>query len=236
MSVPLWVCELADAFWAVAGPPGPFPRDLTAAVAGGWPLAVVDLPRLSLGAAHAWLTRNGVTVHVRGPDRRLRAGLVSGNGQGFVFLDADDLPDERRFSLAHEVAHYLRDDWAVRERAARRLGRNVLAVFDGERPATDSERLGAALANLPLRVNVHLLRREAGELPPDVAVAERAADRLAYELLAPADLALGRSITELAATFGLPRVQAERYAAILDPVPSGDPLLLRLRDASEKCR
>lgn len=140
MSAPLWVAELADAFWTAAGLPGPFPRDLTAAVVGGWPLAVVDLPRLTLDAARTWLTRNGVAVPVAGPDRRLRAGLVSANGSGFIFLDADDQSDERRFSLAHEIAHHLRDDWAVRERAARRLGRDVLSVFDGTRPATDAER------------------------------------------------------------------------------------------------
>ncbi|MFO0808615.1 MAG: hypothetical protein U0746_08330 [Gemmataceae bacterium] len=236
MSAPLWAVELADAFWAAAGEPGPFPRDLAGPVARGWPLTVVDIAGLSLATARAWLAERGVPCPAMGPDRRLRAGLVATGGDGVVFLDADDPSDERRFSLAHEVAHHLRDAWRVRERAAARLGRDVLAVVDGKRPATAAERLHAALAGLPLALDVHLLRREAGEPPPGVAAVERDADRLAYELLAPAEVARGRSVNELMAAFGLPRTQAMRYRAILHPVARPDPLLARLKDASAKRR
>jgi hypothetical protein len=108
---------------------------------------------------------------------------VARGGGGFIFLDAADPPAERRFSLAHEVAHFLRDYDAVRREACRRLGPGVLAVFDGHRPATPDEQLQAVLRGVPVAAHVHLLRRDDGGRPktPAEREAEAAADRLAFE-------------------------------------------------------
>src|SRR5207237_873153 len=123
----LWVRELADAFWAEAGRAEPFPRDLRGPIA--WAvlrLAVVERPALCVGGVLDWLRRSGVVCPLREPDRRLRGCLVASRGYGFAFLDADDGPHERRFTLAHELAHFLRDYLQPRRRAAARLGPQVL--------------------------------------------------------------------------------------------------------------
>ena len=55
--------------------------------------------------------------------------------------------------------------------------------------------MGALLRNVPLGFHVHLMRRGPRRevLTADVAVAEEEADRLAYELLAPAEAVLARA-------------------------------------------
>ncbi len=240
MSAPVWVAELAARFWAAAGPPPPFPRDLTAAATAALPLSVVRLPALRLDGVRAWLARLQLPCPTDEPDRPLRACLATRAGVGFAFLDADDPPDEVRFSLAHEVAHFLRDYDAVRRAAAARLGPAALEVFDGKRPATPEERIHAVLRDVPVAAHVHLLRRDDAGRPLSEAEreSEADADRLAFELLAPAELfpPSGNGIVSrerLETAFGLPPRAASGYAAILrPPAPPTDPFVDRLMKLS----
>ena len=224
MSVPVWCADLAAGFWRAAGDPPPFPRDLADAVAGAVPLAVAEVDGLSVSAVRRWFDRRGVAVPLNEPDRPLRGCLVAWLGHGFAFLEAADDAAERRFSLAHELAHFLRDYWRPRETVVARLGPAVRAVLDGRRPATTDERLHAVLRNAAVGPFAHLLRRDESGRPLSFAErqAEAAADRLAFELLAPV-AALGeigsrrRLLDRLLDEFGLPCGPAERYAAILKP-------------------
>lgn len=234
----LLVVELARRFWEQAGEIEPFPRELRRAVAYALPLGIVELPRLGLGGLRHYLTRRGLGCAPGGADRRLRAALVARVGQGLVFLDGTDPPDERRFSLAHELAHFLADYWLPRRRAARQVGPGSLEVLDGRRAATRVERIDAALASVALAAHVHLMERTPDGHPAGAAIgrAERAADALALELLAPTEVALavlevapGRPAAALAERFGLPPGVAEAYAARLGPLESpAAPLLRRL--------
>lgn len=229
LSPPVWVTELAERFWSAAGTPPPFPRDLTAAATGAARLSFVDVPNLSLVSILEFLQRNGIPATVPQPDRPLRAALYCWRDAGFVFLEKDDPPAERRFSVAHEVAHFLRDAAAVRAKVEKALGKESLAVLDGCRPATADERIRAVLRGLTLAPHVHLMNRNADGRPAGDAErdAEAGADRLAYELLAPAALMQGESdraalTVRLVAAFGLPVSAARAYAGLLlpDEVPT----------------
>lgn len=235
MSLPVWCVKLADSFWAIAGPPPPFPRDLRHAV-GAVPLSVVDLNGVSVAAVRQWFDHVGIAIPLDEPDRPLRACLVAWRGEGFAFLDALDDPAERVFSLAHELSHFLRDYLRPRETVAARLGREALDVLDGLRPPTPAERLHAVLRNVSLGPFAHLLRRDDFGCPltPAEREAEAAADRLAFELLAPVE-AVGEARTQselverLVRVFGLPPQPAASYAASLPPAaPPLDRAVARL--------
>jgi len=220
---PVWVAELAGRFWAAAGEPPPFPRDLGRSITDAVPLSVFDRPDLTTHVVSAYLRGLGVPVAADEIDRPLRAALSCWKGSGFVFLDAADPPDERRFSLAHELAHYLRDYDHLRRRVAKALGRDGLAVLDG-RPATTDVRLHAALRSLTLAPHAHLMSRDPAGRPlgDDERDAEVRADRLAFELLAPAELLRTGSdaaavAERLVAEFGLPLLAARQYALIVCP-------------------
>ena len=231
MGVPLWAIEIAARFWHDAGSEEGFPRNLRRAIANALPLTVVLLPKLRLAGIGTWLREQDIfcTLDVR--DRPLRACLVARYGQGIVFLDGSDSDDEQRFSLAHEVAHFLKDYWRPRHDVADRLGPHVLEVLDGDRPARHEERVHALLSNLRIGYHVHLMDRTAEGRFADATIgaAERAADILAYELLAPSTVVLDemeayppttrREVTTdlLRSAYHLPDAAATSYASLLIP-------------------
>lgn len=233
MNAPFWVVDLAERFWTAAGAVDGFPRDVErAAITSGF-LTVLHRERLSVAMIRAWLAKVGIAHPLRVPDRPLRACLVACDGSGFAFIDSTDSEDERRFSLAHELAHFLRDYLAPRETAARRVGANAVQVLDGTRGATPEERVRAWCSRTDLGVHVHLMDRAVVRLA--VREAEENADLLAYELLAPAADVFDRAADAAAATelligyYRMPAIQAEHYASLLFPPPRMDPLLARLR-------
>jgi hypothetical protein len=233
----LLVTELARRFWELAGGEEPFPRGLRPAVAYALPLGVVELPRLGVATLRRYLEQRGAGYPLGG-DRPLRAALVARDGDGLVFLDGTDPDDERRFSLAHEVAHFLAGYWWPRRRVEQRVGRPGLEVLDGRRAPTGVERIDAALGRVELAAHVHLMERTADGHAAGAAIdaAERTADALAFELLAPAGTAVG-SLRQargdpagaLAARFGLPAGAARAYAEqLVRPARPADALLRRL--------
>lgn len=209
----------ADDFWTLAGEPPPFPRDLGRSLAFALPVSQVLLDWLAVADVERWLEQRGIDYRFGVLTRPLRGCLVAFRGRGLIFVDGTDSAADQRFTLAHEIAHYLLDYHTPRETAVRRLGDGILPVLDGERPPTQTERIDAALAAASTKPFVHLLERRHADAIVDAA--ERRADHLAYELLAPdATLAgiVGASATAdevaglLSGTFGLPPGEAAAYA------------------------
>jgi hypothetical protein len=184
------------------------------------------MPQLTIASATSFLARAGIRVPHHWEDRPLRGLLAADQGNGFILIDADDDDAERRVTLAHELAHFLRDYLDPRQRAANRLGPAINEVFDGVRAATFDERLAAALRGVTVGCHFHLLAREIICPSAIIRDAEAAADRLAFELLAPFDAVAMQAPTDpaslatrLVTEFGLPPQAARNYAAILLPSP-----------------
>jgi hypothetical protein len=95
------------------------------------------------------------------------------------------------------------------------------------------------LRSVPLGFHLHLMARDIDGNPASAAIvaAEEDADRLAYELLAPAEHVIAGRETgnrralkhKLQHFYGLPGIQASRYAELLLPRGHADPHLLRLK-------
>lgn len=234
MTLPVWAAELAARFWGRAGVAPSFPRDVRAAITRAGVGTVVAVRGLSVSVMTGWLARAGIRVPDLGADRPLRGGLYAAGGVGFFFVAADDDPDEKRFTLAHELAHYLRDYFQPRERVAAAVGPAALDVLDGRRPVATLEAIRAAVRGVPLGPFTHLMGRTEAGCDPATAAAEREADVLACELLAPAAEVVGRAaggdgaVPVLTGEFGLPPGAACRYAAALFPAPATDPLAERI--------
>lgn len=227
-TIPTEAPALADWFWRRAGGGREFPRDILAAAAWALPLCLIELPGLTIASVGEWLRQHAIPVPDL-PMRPLQACLVARGGEGVLLLDATDTEDERRFSAAHEIGHFLRDHILPRERIRCRLGPGALTVLDGKRAASPDERLDALLAGTLLQPWTHLLDRDAngGIRAGSVAASERSADGLAIELLAPLaeverrfrevlvrNTSATRSplVERLAADFGLPMPIARSYA------------------------
>jgi len=227
--------ERAAAFWAGAPELAQRHGDVEAAVAWSAPLAVVALPNLDARRARGWLAARGVRLGDGDADRPLRGLLLAARGVGVVFLDGTLAPADRRFTVAHELGHFLLDYLEPRERVLREAP-SLLEVVDGWRPPTRTERAQALLARVPIGLHAHLLDRGPhGAAAPDVEAAEDAASQFALEVVAPWPAALDVARTtvgdrrspygelsaevtaRLAERFGLPANRAAvRAAATLE--------------------
>jgi hypothetical protein len=212
--------QAAADFWVQAGGRREYgrPVDLERAIAYSLPLAVCRMPALSVVKIGEVLKRIGTVPWTHTADRPLRACLIADLGVGLVFLDGADPPDEQRYSLAHEVAHFLLHYLKPRLAAVETLGGRIVEILDRRRPPTTAERLSSALAAVPLEPFRHAMGRSPDGQPSHHRTygMEAEADDLALELLVPlVELRSLRDTTaaDFAANYGIPIWAADLLAA-----------------------
>ena len=224
--------DAAEFFWKAAGQKERFPRNLEAPASWGLPVAIVKLPRL-WGVDIRRYLQNTFTGQLSVPDYLpLRGFMLAADGKGLLFLNGGDPRDEQRYSLAHEIAHFLLDYYLPRLRTIEILGSGICEVLDGHRHATVDERVHAVLAAAPIGMYEYRLCKAAdlGSAPAIHDESEAAADELAVELLAPFNAAIkqmkgfraddnfgafqSRLRAKLIKVFGLPVFAAEGIAAV----------------------
>jgi hypothetical protein len=220
--------NLADLFWALCGEKESFPRNLERYIALALPLTIVKLAKLRIAGVESWLINRGVPVRFGCADRSLRGCLVAHRGEGVLFVDGSDPDDERRITVAHELAHFLADYWHPRTTALKKLGPGVLDVLDGVRSATALERVQSVFGDATLQVNLNFMERHEGAGDIGLCGSETRADRIALALLAPSNYVMARMPREyrhrdiapevtrlLTNDFGLPVWLAHQYATTL---------------------
>lgn len=222
-----------------------FPRDLAEDIPLALPLTVVPLPGLTPRKGLEWLVSH----------RRADGGLVATDdlkhgftvahaGVGVLFLNSEDPPEEQRFTLAHEVAHFVLDHVQPRTRALHARGESIRRVLDGKAEPSVGEQLFSAFERIPYRTRANFMDRNDKRKPVTglAMESEQRADRLAFELLAPRRELLPllhraerkELEAELVSRFGLPVKEAPTYARwLLSERPSRRPFLTCVPDAVE---
>ncbi|MBL8207298.1 MAG: ImmA/IrrE family metallo-endopeptidase [Blastocatellia bacterium] len=187
--------EAIQLFWQQCGETEAFPRSLERSLALALPVTLIKLPRLKLRLIENWLAQRGVAFQFNCQSRAVRGCLVAFGGNGLIFIDGTDPLDEQRFSIAHELAHFLLDYWLPRERAMRKFRLEIAAVFDGLRLPTITERVHSLLISIPLGVYTCLLERDELQSNFNAGVwqIEDRADKVALALLAPPEIVLAQS-------------------------------------------
>jgi hypothetical protein len=231
----------AAGFWKRVGARELFPRNLRKSVLQALPVAIVQLPRLTLGEASRWLRARGVDRQLGSQDRMVRGCLLADRGHGFVFLDGSLEPEDERITLAHEVAHYWLHYEKPRATAIAGLGERIREALDGDRPFSPAEQFSAVVRNVPVGTYQHTLDRGHNGLPNAATLRmEREADVLAFELLAPsgkvrADSAPGQDCVDLLCTcFGFPAAEAALWADWIDAGRHEDSFITRLQRGARK--
>lgn len=163
-----------------------FPRNVEFA-ALALPTHIEFIDQLTPDKIDRWLHSHlAWATQASGDNRRIRGCLVAHRGRAIIFVEASESEDERRFTVSHELAHFIGHYLAGRELAIARLGEAIVAVLDGDRPPTPAERLSGVLLRCPLGVFRDVLDRDGGE--PLSEAAERMeveADTAAFLALAP---------------------------------------------------
>lgn len=186
MNSAMHIENTAQEFWVLAGGAPSYPCDIKTAIILVLPLEVYPVSALCIGDVRVWMRRVKIAHRIRGRNRRLHGCLLADRGKGTIFVDTQDPDDEQRFTLAHELAHFLLDYQTPRQRAVSIFGPSILPVLDGERSPTQVERVHAVLSSVHLGVMSHFMERPDEGLPSNVVIdIEDRADHLALELLAP---------------------------------------------------
>jgi hypothetical protein len=153
------------------------------------PLAIQPLPELDIERVSAWVLKSGQSFSYRSKNRPLCGCLLPGRPISTIFVDTNDSLEEQRMTIAHELAHFLFDYYLPYEEALNVLGPSIQDVLDGKRQPTLTERLSGVLAQVRVHPAPHLMERPQRGVPVlPILDAEDRADRLALELLAPAEL------------------------------------------------
>jgi hypothetical protein len=204
-------------------------RDLASLLSWHSPVAIVVLPRLSLGRAGDWLAGRGAPIDLGAANRNVRGLLVAWRGSGVIFVDGALSAAERDLTIAHEWGHFLFDYEMPRARVLSNAP-ELIEVVDGYRPRSLEDRIDAVLAGVPLGLHTHLLERDgAGDASWEVALREDVATSFAVEMLAPwkdvlatvrgitneqdeFELRVARAAAAIVERFGLPHAPAEARA------------------------
>lgn len=180
-----YIRRLADQVRARAPSDAEAILDVESFVAWAAPLAVVVLPELRITVAGGWLAERGVTLGFGNKDRPLRGLLLAWRGSGLIFVDGSIPVADRRFTVAHELGHFLLDYLEPRGQILRR-DPDLLEVIDGHRLSTTEDRARAVLGGLQLGVHTHLIDRDPhGHGTWEVERGEDLSSRFALELLSP---------------------------------------------------
>jgi Zn-dependent peptidase ImmA (M78 family) len=181
------VTQAGKDFWKRAGGNGAFPCDISGAVNLVLPIDIVSLSELSVIKIQNWLIARKVFLDLEIDDRLLHGFIIISKGSGFIFVNGTDTEEERRYTIAHEVSHFLLDYKLPRELAVKKLGESILEVLDGYREPTLEERIDGTLTSVTIKPYTHLLEKTGDGTFDSMNIqnSENNADALALELLAP---------------------------------------------------
>lgn len=208
--------------------PQRYPRDLTLTATLNFHIQIKRMAGLSLASANNWFLARGSARAFEGDNRLLHGCCFSSKGHGTIFIDSTDDANEQRFTLAHELSHYLLDHLLPRQAAIQWLGNDILPVLNGDRPPTMVERFRSWHKQLPIGSTYNLMERSRDpHAAYEISGVEARADRLALALLAPVEQVLANLPNDsfqsqlellsqrLHAEFGLPAQVSVLYADAL---------------------
>jgi len=219
----------ADWFWKRAGGRPGFPVDISYAAMCALEVYVEEVDYLTVVTAASRIEGVGIGPHDGIGGRRIHGCLAVGRRGAAILVEKNDDEAQKRFTIAHECAHFILEVRMNQERARIRLGHDFSGLLRGLREATPIERIDARLHNVRSDALLHFMDRTAtgGYGCGRIHEAECLADDLAVEILAPRvelieslssfgpmgfseSLSAARRIAER--RFGLPETIAKWYA------------------------
>src|SRR5437870_5274630 len=123
-----WIRDATESFWLRAGHSDHFPRDMESAVAWATPLAILKIPNLWIADVNLYFHKRQLPLALEVEDRPLHGCIWVYAERGVIIVNGTDTVNQLRFTIAHEVAHFLRAYREPRQRAVEKLGVSITPV------------------------------------------------------------------------------------------------------------
>lgn len=234
------VKQVAEDFWKPLLSYRTFPVDIERAIAfSKLPLHIDLIPGLDIDHVNQWIQANHFPARIDKDNCALHGFLLARGGHGVIFVNGTDKREERRFTIAHELAHFLLDYHLPRINYLKLYGESILEILDGKRLPTIEERLAFVVSERPTPYFTHALDNSSitAYERSQVWNTEWRTDALAIELLAPFHNVISslkklklekrfeplfrQASSLLVSDFGLPSNLASSYAKHLATYLSG---------------
>lgn len=177
----------ANWFWKRAGGRPLPPVDIGYAATCALAIGIRPITGLTTSTAVGHLESIGIECAGDVNEHELHGCIAVGPRGAMILVEMRDDEAQRRFTIAHEVSHYILEVHRHHKRAAQRMGRDYVDILYGSREAAPTERIDAWLNNVRSSAITHFMDRDpSGRYGcGETLEAECVADRLALETLAP---------------------------------------------------
>lgn len=225
--------RIAREFWSTTDEKYRVNFDIAGAVEHLPAIDVIHIDRLSPGKVEDWLKDMSIEIQFGVNDRNLHGILFIRNEHACMFLDKADSETQQRFTIAHEMSHYLLDYQLPKERAMLELGTGIKEVLNGNVKATEYQLVLSLIKGVDIEPYTVLIEKKGqGSFSSWTNYnAENEADYLALELLAPRARVISDTISStkrltysqfnrkslelLTCKYGIPSDIAKQYASQL---------------------
>lgn len=237
------IINIAKDFKLKAGIKNSIPYDISGAVSLVMPIDIISLSELSLSKIQQWLNDREILFTTEVDNRLLHGFIIIFKGNGFLFVNGTDSEEDRRFTIAHEVSHFILDYQLKRNRAIKKIGIEILEVLDGYRQPTIDEQIDGVLLSVDVTPFTHMVEKDGDGSFESLKNfnAENNADTLALELLAPSQAVIKEIKSKgklnyslfkedcynlLVEKYKLPENISEQYSGVLAFKATGGPSVL----------
>ncbi len=179
--------RIAREFWSTINPEYRDNFDILGAVEASLTINLIKIQDLGLRKIEDWSKARNISVKIDANDRNVHGILFITDGTVLMFVEEEGDEIQQRFTIAHEVSHFLLDYKIPRERALLEFGTEIEEVLNGNLEATHSQLVTSMIKGINLEPYSFLIEKTGNGsfLSWSNFNAENEADYLALELLAP---------------------------------------------------
>jgi IrrE N-terminal-like domain len=189
--------RIAREFWSTADQVHRLNFDILSAVNASLIIDLIPVQQLSLGNIETWLAARTITIDLHVNDRSLHGALLIKDGSVFMFVDATGDEVQQRFTIAHEVSHFLLDYQLPKERAILALGKEIEDVLNGTSAPTTAQLVLSVIKGINIDPYTFLIEKTGNGsfISWSNFNSENEADYLALELLAPRIMVINDTVS-----------------------------------------
>jgi Zn-dependent peptidase ImmA (M78 family) len=179
--------RIAREFWSTVDQKHRETYDIVSAVNDTLTINLILIKNLSIKKMEDWLISIGKYENFGIDDRSLHGFLMIKNGNICMFVEESEDQSQQRFTVAHEVSHYLLDYQLPKERAILALGKEIEDVLNGNLPPTDTQLALSVIKGVNISPYTFMIEKNGNGSFFNWSNfnSENEADYLAMELLAP---------------------------------------------------